>query len=248
VVLIARAAMQEAFAARATAGAGLQLDSGPTRRGAQDQRVIAGAGWRAACGSSGHLPRSSAPMIRMTRIACVLVLALGACASEDSTTAKPQYNLVDADKNGLPDGIDIDGDGVVDVKIDALCKNPLVDKDADGIPEAIDLDCDGKAEIELCADILVDADQDGDPDGVDFDCDGQVDVDLPDPGNICVPDIIDGNADGIPEGIDLDCDGGIDLDLPDLGGLCVPGVIDSNGDGLPEGLDRDCDGTIDVPF
>ena len=90
-------------------------------------------------------------MRRLTRLAVSLaaltVLGLAACGEVQETKTAPQYNLVDQDQDGLPDAIDIDGDGVPDVQIDALCEDPLVDADHDGVPEGIDQNCDGTIDV-----------------------------------------------------------------------------------------------------
>lgn len=75
---------------------------------------------------------------------------------------------VDADGDGIPDGIDLDGDGISDI-----------DLDGDGIPDFLDLDGDGIPDIDLNGDGIPDFDLDGDgiPD-IDLDGDGVPDVTL----------------------------------------------------------------------
>src|SRR2546423_3765935 len=77
-------------------------------------------------------------------------------APAKKTAMKGHYGLVDKNHDGKPDGLDLNGDGILDVNIHALCSNPIVDTNGDGVPDGLDLDCDGTIDIPLCLDPLID--------------------------------------------------------------------------------------------
>ena len=149
-------------------------------------------------------------MNHRARLATLFSLCLGACVatapapdqpSSGHTTQASTYQPVDSNGDGVPDGIDLDGDGVIDVSFDDL-----------------DLDCDGTVDVDLsqlpdgdiiilggdCRSEAIDTDGDGTLDGFDVDCDGQVDVS-------CIPVLHDDDGDGQVDGIDTDCDGQVDV-------------------------------------
>ncbi|MDC6352006.1 SprB repeat-containing protein [Zeaxanthinibacter sp. PT1] len=144
------------------------------------------------------------------------------------------------------DGIDNDGDGVVDEN--------FADSDNDGIADCVD-DCDDRIDIDGdnipdCVDDCddrIDTDGDNIPDCID-DCDDTVDTDgdnIPDCRDDC-DDTIDTDGDNIPDCID-DCDDTIDTDgdnIPDCLDDCDD-TIDTDGDNIPDCVD-DCDDTIDT--
>ncbi len=113
-------------------------------------------------------------------------------------------------------GIDVDGDGTVDLPI-------IIGED--GKP-AIDIDGDDKGDVVIPDGIITKPDENGNV-GLDIGGDGTVDL----------PIITDENGN---YGIDLDGDGLVDI--PSLGGL-IDGGLDLDGDGLPDfNLDLDIDG------
>ena len=109
----------------------------------------------------------------------------GDTGEEDTGTQQAPVEPVDEDGDGVPDGLDLDGDGVADIDLDdLLCDEPLLDGDGDGVPDGVDLDCDGAADLDL----------------------GE--IDLPElPPDLCIPELIDEDGDGFPDGLDVDCDG-----------------------------------------
>jgi hypothetical protein len=179
-------------------------------------------------------------MLRLAAVhAAVVGLALAGCSVGDEDHQRSmngQQSVIDDDGDGVPEGIDLDGDGESDIDVGAICEDILVDDDGDGQPDALDLDCDGEVDIAWCEQPLIDDDGDGIPEGIDLNCDGESDVDLgaelpdlPDPGDLPDGDVPgDDDGDGIPDD------------------LCVPAAIDDDGDGVPEGIDLDCDGVADL--
>jgi hypothetical protein len=173
-------------------------------------------------------------------------LLLPACGEEGPAVSRGaiSYTLMDTNRNGVADALDLNANRVADLRFGRDCAKPLIDGDGDGEPDGLDLDCDGQIDLAWCDQPLVDRDGDGAPDGLDFDCDGAADVDLDLP-EVCIPQLIDDNDDHLPEGIDTDCDGAADVELD----LCVPALIDATpGDHVPDGVDLDCDGLLDLAF
>jgi hypothetical protein len=148
--------------------------------------------------------------------------------------------VIDTDGDGIPDALDVDGDGTADVSLGAPCDAPLVDADADGVPDGLDLDCDGTADVTWCTHPIIDADGDGVPDGIDLNCDGTAEVTLPTlpPLPTPTPPAPPTPPTGTPT----------PPTPPGTGGLCLPRPIDADGDGRCDGLDLDCDGVADVSF
>ncbi len=142
------------------------------------------------------------------------------------------------------DGIDNDGDGVIDC-VDPGCAEACnsIDTDGDGVPDYLDA-CMG-------SDDSLDADEDGVPDGCDtcpggddtLDADGDL---VPDACDLCEgeDDTVDGDGDGIPDACDL-CEGEddtLDADadgVPDACDICADGddTLDADGDGTPDACD-----------
>ncbi len=161
--------------------------------------------------------------------------------SEGGTTC------TDADDNGVCDGADDDGDGVVD-SMDATDGFGIggygepTDTDGDGIPDYRDLDSDGDG----IADVVegghgeFDTDGDGMVDGDDIDGDG-------------IKDTVDGTSDfgGASTGTDTDGDGTPDqqetdsdddgVDDSDEAGEDPSNPDDTDGDGRPDFQDPDSD-------
>ncbi|MBK9072355.1 MAG: hypothetical protein IPL79_15345 [Myxococcales bacterium] len=149
----------------------------------------------------------------------------------------------DAGENGVCDGPDTDGDGLVD-SLDGDPAfgdpTPTVPPNADGtgLPDFRDPDSDDDGnpdtDISGCVDTTPADDQ---CDGGDVDNDGVVDpIDGFDGHGIAVPEAGDNDGDGIPDDIDLDDDNdGIpDADEGD-------GDVDTDADGTPDSLDPDSD-------
>ncbi len=153
----------------------------------------------------------------------------------------------DADNDGIPDlveagGVDTDGDGLVDGRLDS---------DEDGIPDTVDSDnpsCvggDGNTPPDgICDDMQGGTDTDGDgiqdTDDIDADNDGLSDpYDTSEGGTaIAHPD---SDNDGIPDTYDLDADNDGIPDVVEAGGT------DVNGDGIADNFtDTDNDGFNDV--
>ncbi|MFO0024181.1 MAG: MopE-related protein, partial [Deltaproteobacteria bacterium] len=124
----------------------------------------------------------------------------------------------------IPDGVDLDCDGVADMDLgvdvdDWLeCRLPAItDGDADGIPDGVDMDCDGACDVDIEAEAYAacesaPADLGDLPFGIDLDCDSLLDVSAAGAG--CEPVVSNVDGDGIPDAIDLDCDGVVDIDIP----------------------------------
>lgn len=162
--------------------------------------------------------------------------------------------LADADGNGMADGPDNDGDGIVDA---ADGRNGvygdagavvLRDTDGDGIADMLDLDSDNDGlndvrESGLAA--SADANNDGMVDGIDNDNDGIRSVaDGNDAiyGDVGDPADFDKDNDGVPDARDLDSDNDGINDLRESG---QPGVADADNNGMVDGPDADSDGIRD---
>jgi hypothetical protein len=182
------------------------------------------------------LARSLAPLLFATSLLCGAgVTYLGGEPPAAHAQSASHLAVIDTAGDGLPDALDVDGDGTADVSLGAPCDQPLVDADADGVPDGLDLDCDGTADVTWCTHPIIDADGDGVPDGIDLNCDGTAEVTLPTlpaPPPLPPPPV---PPTGTPP-------------TPPTGGLCLPAPIDSDGDGRCDGLDLDCDGVADVSF
>ncbi|MBQ9859200.1 MAG: hypothetical protein IJO76_00790 [Clostridia bacterium] len=151
----------------------------------------------------------------------------------------------------IKDGIDIDGDGIIDgigidLDGDGVYDGMLIDIDGDGIFDGLDLDFDGIIDA-------IDVNGDGRFDGIDIDGDLVIDglgVDVNGDGLFDgVLEGIDVNGDGIWDGIDIDWDGVVDYYDINGDGVCDGIGIDMGADGIVEfviyGVDFDGDGLFD---
>ena len=168
----------------------------------------------------------------------------------------------DADDDGVADGPDADGDGIVD---DADDNDALFGEDSDGAPQDtdgddtpdyIDTDSDdnGIDDIDEVGNGDLDGDDDGQvDDGTDADGDGipdSVDDADADFGGLGTTDT---DGDGIADYIDIDDDNdgipdSVEMANSPAGTLALPGGDDTDGDGIPDhrDLDSDNDGINDV--
>ncbi|TND03509.1 MAG: hypothetical protein FD123_3930 [Bacteroidetes bacterium] len=163
---------------------------------------------------------------------------------------------LDANSDGIVDGIDTDNDGIIDAADGSngtygdapSSSDDPVDTDNDGVPDYQDLDADndGIDDVIEGGNGSLDANGDGIVDGVDTDGDGIIDSvdgsngtfgDAPTTGD----DPADTDGDGIPDYQDLDSDGDGISDVIEGGN----GDLDTNGDGVIDGVDTDGDGIID---
>jgi VCBS repeat-containing protein len=161
----------------------------------------------------------------------------------------------DTDNNGLVDGEDGDGDGLIDT-VDPSSDNPLtvpLDSDGDGVADHQDLDSDNDGIHDIIEGGLEDADGDGIVSGSDNDGDGIADsIDNNDGfGNTNQPSPLDSDGDGTPDYLDLDSDNDGINDIEEVG-LADPdgdGRLDSNdvdGDGIADAVDQNNDGFGDI--
>jgi gliding motility-associated-like protein len=146
------------------------------------------------------------------------------------------------------DGIDNDGDGLIDCE-DGDCNGntDCPDNDQDGITDDIDIDDDNDGILDVTENACgspCDTDGDGVPDYFDLDSDNDGIYDVVESGGP------DANEDGIIGNgtfVDTDNDGWSDIADSDNGGGPMPD-IDSDGDGIQDRLelDSDNDGCSDV--
>jgi len=106
---------------------------------------------------------------------------------------------IDADGDGIVDGIDLDGDGIINTEAN-------IDLDGDGVIDGYDADGDGNIDFLVGGTMAygatqIDADGDGIVDGIDLDGDGIIDTEAN----------IDLDGDGVIDGYDTDGDGNIDI-------------------------------------
>lgn len=147
-----------------------------------------------------------------------------------------EANALDADGDGILDGIDIDddNDGILDVT------EGTGDADGDGIPNNLDLDSDNDGIPDIIEAGGVDTDNDGRVDGSSFGANGWEDTyDNIEAGGTPL-DEPDSDNDGVKNYVDLDSDNDGILDAIEANN------IDANGDGQVDGfLDADGDGYND---
>jgi gliding motility-associated-like protein len=168
---------------------------------------------------------------------------------------------LDTDNDGVVDGIDSDGDGIINVGPIDTNNNyggnagsqdeTTQDNDGDGSLDSEDLDADndGMADVVEGGHGPLDANNDGVVDGTDTDGDGIINV-----GPIDTNTTYGGNTGSQDEG-DQDFDGDGSLDNEDLDadndgiGDVIEGgngALDTNNDGVVDGNDTDDDGIINV--
>ena len=154
------------------------------------------------------------------------------------------------------DGIDNDGDGLVDGDDpdcqvpptqegppgDATCSDGI-DNDQDGAIDGADSDCqtppttEGPPGDETCSD-GIDNDQDGAIDGADSDCVPGPTTEGP-PGDPTCSDTIDNDQDGATDGADSDCQTPPTTEGPPGDPTCTDG-IDNDQDGATDSADSGC--------
>jgi hypothetical protein len=90
--------------------------------------------------------------------------------------------FVDSNRDGLPDALDIDCNGIPDLRFDQgfTCLPRYLDLTRDGFVDAMDTDCDGRPNLQLtggpfCFGQVIDENRDTIGDGYDFNCDGAID-------------------------------------------------------------------------
>ena len=200
-------------------------------------------------------------------VATPLLACGGGGADEESSAANV---LVDAGLNfpvgrgaECSDGLDNDGDGLIDAPADPGCESALDSSELDEVkPQcADDIDNDGDGLIDYGPDPGCDDFQDNDEtdpivlqcnDGIDNDGDGLIDTQ--DPGCPVQQDNDESDDPSLPacsDGVDNDGDG--DIDHPQDRGCSAPEDTDESGD-MPlnaqpqcaDGVDNDGDGLVDV--
>ncbi len=158
--------------------------------------------------------------------------------------------LTDADNNGVVDGTDTDGDGIVGnadlapaLFGSAGTPTPL-DTDGDTLPNYRDLDSDNDGILDLTESgrTLTDADSNGVVDGTDTDNDGIVgNADLTDGfGSANTPAPLNTDGDSMPNYRDLDSDNDSIFDLNESGRT----LTDADSNGVVDGTDTDNDGIV----
>ncbi|MBC7411228.1 MAG: tandem-95 repeat protein [Bacteroidia bacterium] len=163
-------------------------------------------------------------------------------------------NLVDVNNDGVVDGIDTDGDGLINVA--DLDPNTtfggaiaaVLNTDGDVYPNYLDLDADNDGILDIieAGTNLPDASNNGIVDGIDNDGDGLINV-LGLDGNVTFggtntvkPKDTDG--DGVTNINDLDADNDGIYDVTENGNS----VLDTDGDGIVNGTDTDNDGIVNA--
>ncbi|MGB3402776.1 MAG: Ig-like domain-containing protein [Microcoleaceae cyanobacterium] len=155
--------------------------------------------------------------------------------------------LDDPEGDGVVNGPDSDGDGVLD-PVDATVgfgdENPLEpDTDGDNVPDYRDLDSDNDGVNDIIEAGIDDPEGDGVVNGPDSDGDGIPDAvdENPDTfGDNQTEPVPDSDNDGTPDYQDLDSDGDGTNDIEEAG------IDDPDGDGVVGGPDTDGDGIPDV--
>ncbi|MEE2786921.1 MAG: hypothetical protein VX589_06245 [Myxococcota bacterium] len=212
--------------------------------------------------------------IRARKYGCAAMVALLFCAacggSSDDEASRPLSRAADGGTNfasdlraDCSDGLDNDGDGLIDVSQDPGCENAQDPSEVDEVrPQcADDVDNDGDGLIDFGPDPGCDDFQDNDEtdptvlqcdDGIDNDGDGLIDTQ--DPGCPVRRDNDESDDPDLPacsDGIDNDGDG--DIDHPRDRGCSAPEDTDESGDmmlnALPQcadQVDNDGDGLIDL--
>ena len=175
---------------------------------------------------------------------------------------------LDTDKNGVVDGTDTDGDGIINAPtLDANAtiggiNNPAANADSDVAANYLDLDADNDGILDIRENYFVglatiDANNDGMFDGVDIDADGIIDNSIIDAnttgigsfgGTNTVPVNRDGVLasgvtviDNVPNylDIDIDNDGIVDnIEAQPTIGYIAPTFTDSDNDGLDDAYDN----------
>ncbi len=160
----------------------------------------------------------------------------------DAYESKQKYT--DSNNDGIIDGIDLDGDGIVEfadgsgVWGDAFDVKP-VDSDSDLTGDWRDTDSDGD-KIPDAIELMADTDGDGISNYLDLDSDGDKIPDAVEAGS--TPGTpVDTDADGKPNYLDLDSDGDKIPDSLEAGS--TPNTpVDTDGDGKSDYIDLDSDG------
>ncbi|WP_394246995.1 ImpA family metalloprotease [Vibrio profundi] len=160
-------------------------------------------------------------------------------------------NLLDFDRDGIPDGIDEDddGDGVLDSD-DAFPLNPSesLDTDQDGIGNNSDIDDDDDGTPDdadafpLDPTESTDSDGDGVGDNADTDDDGDGVIDDEDAFPLDPSESLDTDGDGIGNNADDDDDNDGTADTEDAFPLDPNESLDTDGDGIGNNADSDDDG------
>ena len=163
------------------------------------------------------------------------------------------FGALDVNNDGILDGTDTDGDGIVNVagvdtnSIKGGTGSAPANTDGDGVPNYLDLDSDndGIYDVTEAGFAALDTDNNGVLNGTDTDNDGIINVSGVDNnttfgGTTTSPNDKDG--DGKPNYLDLDSDNDGITDVTEAGF----GALDTNNDGILNGTDTDGDGIINV--
>jgi hypothetical protein len=238
-------------AAGAAAGGGVAAGAGggSGASGGAGSGVVGGAGGSAGAGQGGGAGAGAAAGQGGESGAS----GAAVCPPDEdqdgiSDEVEGKSTLLDTDKDGTPDYLDLDsdGDGIPDA-VEGLtgvngCLLPQ-DSDSDGTPDFQDTDSDNNG-LPDAKEVYPDgspydplkppADTDGDkyPDYADDDNDGDT---LPDTAELVNGSAVDTDMDGLPDHDDIDSDND---SIPD--GL--DGVTDLDEDGVPNFRDTDSDG------